>query len=251
MEEKSAKIFWTKQDTLVVLAYYGLMCLPWLFSLLSGGVAQRNITELAKSGPLLPAMFWTFSFFQIFVVLWLINNRKKQCGCTIKELLGIPKSDSIFHTIMIGLFAGTFLFFIGTIIALYWSSFLQTHGIDAPQQYLIEVLKSGLIPNWQIIGVGIIVGIFAPFVEEVFFRGILFEKLRESRNTFVALLLSSAFFAVVHTNLFVLPGVFVVGVGFTLVYSMRLGDGKSGTVGLLGSMVAHLTFNMLNTIVIV
>jgi hypothetical protein len=55
----------------------------------------------------------------------------------------------------------------------------------------------------------------------------------------------------VHLNLFALPGVFFVGLGLAVLYDMQLGsstgyNGRQARVGLLGSMVAHLTFNVLN-----
>ena len=210
--------YWTKQDALIVLCYNTIMLVPWIGSLVLGISSRETVVKIAENGSLLPISFWVFSLFPIVIASWLVYNRKKQEGCTIKELLGVPSLNGLCGVVQTGFLGGIVLFFFAFLILQYWGPFLSRYGIEAPSQYLIEVLNSGLISNWQILGIGILVVIFAPIAEEIFYRGIIYEQIKRNTNKLVAILLSSAFFALVHTNLFALPSVFFVGVGFSLIY---------------------------------
>lgn len=243
--------FWTERDALVVWCYNAIMILPWLVAVIFGKVSREAINQLAENESLLPFSFWIFSLLPIALTSWLVLNRRKESGCSLKQLLGLPSKDKLFSSIKAGLLCGVVLFFLAFIVMQYWSPFLNSFGVEAPSQYLIDVLRSGLLPYWQIAGIGVLVVIFAPIVEEILYRGILYGELRKRNNKFVAVLLISVYFAVIHTNLFALPGVFLVGIGLTLVYDQPLlGKEQSscGRVGLIGSMCAHLAFNLLNLI---
>jgi membrane protease YdiL (CAAX protease family) len=60
--------------------------------------------------------------------------------------------------------------------------------------------------------------IVAPFVEEVFFRGFLFQGLRQRYGWIAAMLLSSAIFAVAHLDPVALIPTFVLGNVLAYVY---------------------------------
>lgn len=251
-KQSNCQVLWTNHDSLVVLGFNAVMVLPWLLTVILGNAfSAKAINKIAESGNLIPASFWAFSLLPMVLVLGLIFNRKKQVGCSVKALLGLPSKEQIFQTVHIGMLGGFSLFFVGFFLLQFWSSFLVKYGVEAPRQYIVELLRNSNVPAWQMCCVGIIVVILAPIVEEILYRGILYERIKSTNSKFVAILLTSAFFAVIHTNLFALPGVFLVGIGLNLIYETRLvGDRElscySGKVGLLGSMVAHLTFNLLN-----
>ncbi len=251
MKKEPTNVVWTDHDAIVVLCYNAFLVLPWFLSLLLGVGSQESFEEISKNGTLLPIGFWVFSIVPILLALGLIYNRKKQSGCSIKELLGIPSPNKLFVVIQRGFVAGLIFFFVGLFVLGLWSALLTKFGIEAKPQYLIEVLRSGLIPKWQIVGIGLLVTLSAPFVEEIFYRCILFNRLKVGRSKLYAVLLSSGFFAVVHLNLHSLLGVFLAGICFSLVYDSFLPESKTKIedcekVGLVGSMVAHFTFNILN-----
>lgn len=251
MKNDSVKVFWTENDSIIVWCYYMIMSLPWFLGLLFGGANPSSADRLAELGSFLPISFWILGLVPVAFVCWLLYNRLKQSGCTLMELLDIPSKENWFVIIQKGVLIGFALFLIGVFIIKFWSQFLYTLGVEAKPQFLVEVLNSGLIPLWQIVGLGVLLSIAAPFTEEICFRAIIFERLKANRRKWVAVLLSSSFFAVVHLNLFALPGVFFVGLGLAVLYDMQLGsstgyNGRQARVGLLGSMVAHLTFNVLS-----
>jgi membrane protease YdiL (CAAX protease family) len=103
----------------------------------------------------------------------------------------------------------------------------------------------------------LVVGVVAPLVEELFFRGLLFEAYRKRRNLrwlelllpegrrpdttssrwnlWVAVIFSSAIFSVVHFQLILIPALFAVGVVLALM---------THRTGRLGPAIwAHAAFN--------
>lgn len=251
--QNRVQTYWTKKDALVVLFYNAVMLIPWFVSVVFGKTSRETIEKLAEKGSLLPITFWVFSLFPISVAIWLINNRRLQSGRSVKELLGIPPKEDVLMAVQTGIFCGLILFFLGFILLQFWAPFLSKWGIEAPSQYLVDVLKSGLISNWQILGIGLVVAIFAPISEEIFYRSILYSQIRCNNNKFVSIILVSAFFALIHTSLYALPSIFLVGLGFALVYEMPLYplNGKQYACcrcGLIGSIMAHFTFNIMNIV---
>jgi uncharacterized protein len=66
--------------------------------------------------------------------------------------------------------------------------------------------------SWQaIIGMTLLVGFAIPFVEELFFRGVLFGWWRQKWSFWPAALLSSALFALLHGELSLMVGTFALG----------------------------------------
>lgn len=61
-------------------------------------------------------------------------------------------------------------------------------------------------------------GVWVPFVEEVFFRGFLFAGLTARYGLYVGVAASAALFALVHFSLAAIIPIFVTGILFALVY---------------------------------
>jgi len=80
-------------------------------------------------------------------------------------------------------------------------------GIDTQGEQIIKVFAELDSPAWFFV-VG---AVFAPFVEEVFFRGFLFQGLRQRYDWRNAMLLSSAIFAIGHLDLVALIPTFILG----------------------------------------
>lgn len=250
MNKAQIRKYWTCHEALIVMVYNAIMIVPWFISLFCGNNVEVAIEKLADNGPLLPISFWIYGLCPIALATYLVFYKKREVGCSLKELLELPSLKKLHVAIVNGFSAGLILVLIGMVVLYYWSQFLKSLGIEASSQYLIKVIGSGLISTWQLIGLGFLIVILVPIAEELFYRVIIYGQLREHKNKFVAVLLASAFFAVVHLNLYALPCVFIAGIGFTLVYDQSYkgkGDEAScGRVGIIGSIVAHLTFNLLN-----
>lgn len=80
-------------------------------------------------------------------------------------------------------------------------------GVDTQAETIIRIFTELDAPVWFVL----VSAIFAPLVEEIFFRGFLFQGFRARYGWVSAMLLSAAIFAVAHLNLVVLIPTFVLG----------------------------------------
>ena len=87
-------------------------------------------------------------------------------------------------------------------------------GVDTQGENIVELFAKLDSPLWFFI-VG---AIFAPLVEEIFFRGFLFQGFRERYGWVTGMLLSAAIFAVAHLDLVVLIPTFILGCLLAYVY---------------------------------
>jgi membrane protease YdiL (CAAX protease family) len=87
----------------------------------------------------------------------------------------------------------------------------------------------------EIVMVFLLVGLVAPFVEEVTFRGIVFPSLRQAWGTAPALLVSGAIFGVVHLQLTIAVPLALIGIGLAAVF-LR-------TRSLWSAIIAHCAYN--------
>jgi hypothetical protein len=92
---------------------------------------------------------------------------------------------------------------------LLWALGVSTQGED-----IARIFAELDTPLWFFI-VG---AIFAPLVEEIFFRGFLFQGFRQRYGWVNAMLLSSAIFAVAHLQLVALVPTFILGCLLAYVY---------------------------------
>jgi len=91
---------------------------------------------------------------------------------------------------------------------------LMMLGIETQGQEILGFLNSLESPFWLIF-VG---SILAPLVEEIFFRGFLFQGFRQRYGWVTGALLSSAIFAAAHLSLVVLIPTFILGCVLAYMY---------------------------------
>lgn len=87
----------------------------------------------------------------------------------------------------------------------------------------------------ELIMVFALVGVVAPFVEEITFRGIVFPSLREAWGTTPALLVSGALFGVVHLQPTIALPLALIGIALAVVF-LR-------TRSLWSAIIAHCAYN--------
>ncbi|HEY3474341.1 MAG TPA: type II CAAX endopeptidase family protein [Anaerolineales bacterium] len=87
-------------------------------------------------------------------------------------------------------------------------------GIDTQGENIMKLFAELDSPVWFFI-VG---AIFAPLVEEIFFRGFLFQGFRERYGWVTGMLVSAAIFAVAHLDIVVLIPTFILGCLLAYVY---------------------------------
>lgn len=87
-------------------------------------------------------------------------------------------------------------------------------------------------------------GIFAPIVEEILFRGILYKRLKEYINPFAGIIISSLLFGIYHFNL--VQAVYAFCVGCVFGYLME--KYKSIKVPILAHIVANMISILLSEV---
>lgn len=103
----------------------------------------------------------------------------------------------------------------GNVLELY-HKLLSTNGIKLDSPEIENILQSSDSVSLWLICLGIIV--LAPISEELIFRRFIFGFLAPRYGFVAALLLTSGAFAIVHFSLYSLPALFILGIGFQLIY---------------------------------
>jgi len=93
------------------------------------------------------------------------------------------------------------------VIIILHNALLFLLGVDTQGENIMKLFAELDSPVWFFI-VG---AIFAPLVEEIFFRGFLFQGFRERYGWIAAMLMSAGIFAVAHLDLVVLIPTFILG----------------------------------------
>jgi membrane protease YdiL (CAAX protease family) len=109
---------------------------------------------------------------------------------------------------------GCGLLIVGYGIIIVHNVILMLLGIDTQGREIFDILSALDSPIWLFIAAVIV----APIVEEIFFRGFLFQGFRKRYGWVPALLLSSAIFAAAHLDLASLIPTFILGLILTYMY---------------------------------
>jgi membrane protease YdiL (CAAX protease family) len=124
------------------------------------------------------------------------------------------------------------------LFAVYAVSIVNGALVHPPQQSLVNDFphtRAGLVVFLLTVGVA------APFFEETFFRGFIFRGLANSWGAVWAAIVSSAFFAAMHTQLTIFLPIFVLGIALCWLYE------KTGSIWT--NITLHCTFNLISALV--
>lgn len=111
-----------------------------------------------------------------------------------------------------------------------WPETFRQARVEERTRDLIEVAGGS-----SIVVLALLVVVGAPLVEELVYRGLLQRSFAARISDSIALVVASAWFAVIHFRLLELPGLFVAGLVFG---GCLLVTGRVGT-----AVVAHAAFN--------
>jgi membrane protease YdiL (CAAX protease family) len=115
-------------------------------------------------------------------------------------------------------------------------------SLEGAEHPVAPMLAAGMSPA-RLAFMLFLVIIWAPFVEEIFFRGFLFAWLRSSLGVGAAVLCSSLVFAILHPQgLLGAPMLFALGAGFALIREWR--------GSLAPCVVAHALVNGITSVII-
>ena len=135
----------------------------------------------------------------VFIFAWRgIHWRSLRFGIFKWDTLGIG----------CGLLMASYIIIIVHNALLFWL------GIDTQGQNIVKLFAELDSPLWFFI-VGVI---FAPLVEEIFFRGFLFQGFRAQYGWMTAMFLSAGIFAIAHLDLVALLPTFILGCLLAYVY---------------------------------
>lgn len=132
-----------------------------------------------------------------------------------------------------------FVLLLGAYLLIYLhNSVLDRLGIETQGEQIVEIFNELESPVWFFL-VGAVI---APIVEELFFRGFLFQGFRQKYGWLPALLLSSAIFGAAHLDPASLIPTFILGCVLAYVYH------RSNSVW--PGIVFHATINSLSLIAV-
>jgi len=118
------------------------------------------------------------------------------------------------------------------------NSILDMLGIKTQGEQIVEIFSQLESPFWFFV----VAAIIAPIVEELFFRGFLFQGFRQKYGWQPALLLSSAIFGAAHLDPVSLIPTFILGCVLAYVYH------RSNSIW--PGMIFHAVINSLSLIVV-
>ncbi len=192
---EEARVPWSLTDTwlgvvLLVLVSAGLLVAAFLFQEEAEQLIQGAGIAVAELIYLLPV---------VVILGWRRIGFKH---------LGFRRFDSL----TMGLGCGLLIAAYGIVIT--HNLVLILLGVDTQGQSILKTIADLDSPVWLIL-VGVIL---APLIEEIFFRGFLFQGFRQRYGWFASILLSSGIFAAAHLDPVSFIPTFVLGTVMAYVY---------------------------------
>ena len=168
-----------------------------------------------------------------WVILYFVIVKYKQR----LQVLGL-RFGSIFNDILSGITAYIFilpLLFAALILSMW---FLNLLGYSPPSQPVFEVFMEEKRTN-VLLFLAILVSVFGPAVEEMFFRGFMYSAIRKRLGVLAAAFLSASIFSLLHTNIVGFLPIMVLGVLLAYLYEKT------------GSLVAPVAVHVIHNSIIV
>ncbi|QNO14314.1 CPBP family intramembrane metalloprotease [Alkalicella caledoniensis] len=215
--------------TLSTYLYILVALIPFIVSVIYDEVYRGIVADYDAQlenliGKQLPFAILFASVSSFLIYLW-IAKRKGENLLEVCKFVKLP-----FKKVIVCIILGTgFLFFtpliltiIDKFIPLNFSNYTERNAQEGFYMLLISV------------------GIFGPFIEEVIFRGIIFDELNQMSSTKVALVIQSFLFALIHFNPIQSIPAFFVG--------LLLGTIIIWTGSIWSGIIVHASINTMSLI---
>lgn len=170
------------------------------------------------------------------VALVLITGFLREHRLTWREAFGFAE-PRLARALGLAIIAAAIVLPIAWSLAEVSRRLLEALRIGAEAQHSVRALQ-GAATFEQKIYFAIVAIVFAPFVEEVIFRGILYPTIKQRGYRHVAVWGTSILFAVIHTNAMTFVPLMFLGVVLILLYE--------STQNLFAPILAHSLFNAAN-----
>ena len=211
-----------------VLMYYISTQLKGIDLLLSEGVVitQEELAGFINKYSLQITALTNTILIPVFLILLRGDNKKRQRACGFKYAM--PKIKDFVYIIILGMAAAVSVNIVVSLSGLVY--------LSPKYQEVTQIIYSGSIIMEIISAV-----IAAPVLEELFFRGMIYQRLRGYCNAVPAILISSAFFGLFHGNLVQFVYAFLIGCMLAFVYE------KLKTIW--APVVFHVGANLLSVLI--
>ncbi|MDR3597527.1 type II CAAX endopeptidase family protein [Clostridium sp.] len=197
------------------------LVISFIITLVILGIAKVNIKD-----PLINNFMELIPY--VLAIIWLLNKKRK-LNIQLKSLIGKPPENYKWWKLIFGVIV-VFLFSFGSTFVLnYCLSYLAPH-------YLLSHYNASK-PAYTIVAKAfkiLVAVLVAPFVEELFFRGLMLHRFAAKWNINVAIILSSILFGILHFNFI---GITMFGFIMCIVYLK--------TRSLIPTMIMHSLNNLL------
>lgn len=199
---KASKETWKWLDVILVTAGAGLILLVGSMLVRWGGSRiDAAGTPLSKASlGLISALLETVSLLASLYFFGLVRNKKPWSA------LGFTRPSPKWAAI--GLVIGFFVIPLAAVLTLLIQVVLKLPNENPQLEYLLpgEFSWGGLLAGL------LLVGVMVPIAEEAYFRGLLFQTMRNRWRMSVSLVASSAIFGIVHGDIAVAGMAFILGV---------------------------------------
>lgn len=205
---------WTGKDVLLVIVgiiLFGILSFIILFTFIQvfPDILPPEIILNGQTNIYVSVGAAIFESVTIFFGVYLFGIKRKNYPWTTVGLKKIS-NNWIALSVIIGIIAIPLSSLIANLLQ-------NTLNLSTENPQLPFLVPDNLSVMGMII-MAILVGLIVPFVEELFFRGIIYSWLRNRFNIGVGILISSAIFGLVHVDLAVAGTAFVLGIILGLVF---------------------------------
>ncbi len=188
----------------------------WLASMLA--VQTLLFSAIEHKWMSVPAGLPGFTFHALVMVVWSVAlvawclSKRKPLWALGISLDRVP-GDLLF-ALVAGLVMGALYLVAGTAVRLYFE-----WGHDAPQEAFSQFLRDSMFKD---LSLGHLLGVVLlyPILEELWYRGVLYGPMRAEFGRMPAILITSVFFALAHSNVFPINQ-FFGGLVFAIAYEYR------------------------------
>lgn len=229
---------WIGAALVTVVAQVVLLTLWETPSGLGAAAARAGVQVAGGSDPdVLGLRYWQFTVLQLplwltlALVVWAVLRRH---GVGLRDGLGLTQR---WYDAPVGLASGLVAqLLLIPLVYLPLAPFIDAEDVEEPARRIMSLADGPAGVTTVVVGVVLV----APFVEELYFRGLLLRALWGRLGRTATVVVSSVLFGLAHVQLLQLPALVVVGlVAGALVVSTRR---------LAPAMWAHAAFNSVTVI---
>jgi len=202
-----------------------------------GGVVSigyREATSDSATNSLLSFVLGTFIFHGVMLVLLHIFLKQHEISWSAAFGFREPR---LARTMFLGALMSIIVLPVALSLAGLCEWLIRQAGYAPKLQQPVEMVMQAT-SIYQLIAHGIVAILFAPIVEELFFRGVLYPAVKRHADPHTALWGVSLLFAMTHMNLTAFLALAVLGTILTFLYEE--------TRNLIAPIVAHSVFNAAN-----